>query len=239
MGCPGWPPALSSPGRIRPYRRTITLMRGRSGTAPLRAWALVAGYVGVASALALGLFFALADPFGANLRTWSWLGPANDALTIAMAPAQAIAMVLLWRTIRPAPVVAALTWLTIAALAANAAVSGMLLAGTASLDTQYLFAIPMIILMFGALLAAGIRMLRDRREPPALGRRTARWAVVIGAAGIAALLLFSLAYLFPDGSAGQLALFIIGGVPGGIAYLGYPAWWLALGLRPSRDGASG
>ncbi|WP_193597581.1 hypothetical protein [Microbacterium sp. YJN-G] len=53
-------------------------MRGRAGIAPLRAWALVVGYMGVASALALALFFALADPFGVHLRTWSWLGPAND-----------------------------------------------------------------------------------------------------------------------------------------------------------------
>ncbi|REJ05118.1 hypothetical protein DY023_11085 [Microbacterium bovistercoris] len=189
------------------------------------------GYVGVASALALLLFFALADPFGANLRTWSWLGPANDVLSMVMVPAQTIAMVLLWHALRPAPVVAVLTGLTIVALVAGAVVTGRMLAGEATLDTQFLFAIPMIVLMFATLLAAGLRVLRDRRHPTVIGRRTARWAMITGGAGIAAMLLFALAYAFPAGSAGQLAFFIVGGVPGAVAYVGYPVWWLVLGLR--------
>ncbi|MFC4138511.1 MULTISPECIES: hypothetical protein [unclassified Microbacterium] len=204
---------------------------GRVGTAPLRAWALVVGYVGAASALALLLFFALADPFGVNLRTWSWLGPANDALSIVMAPGQAVAMVLLWQAMRPAPVVAVLTWLTIAALFAGAVVTAMMLAGLATLDTQYVFAIPMIVLMFAALLAAGLRVLRDRAHQTAIAPGAARWAVITGASGIVALLIFALGFLFPAGSAVQLVVFIVGGIPGAIAYLGYPVWWLVLGLR--------
>lgn len=212
------------------------------------------GYVGVASALALTLFFALSDPFGADLRTWSWLGPANDVLSVVMVPAQSIAMVLVWRALRPAPIVAALTWLTIAALVAAAVVTVRMLAGAATLETQFLFAIPQIVLMFGWLLAVGLHRLRehgrrdadhsrdldrarepdrarDPDEPLLLTRGLAIWAVVAGAAGIAGLMLFSLAYAFPAESAGQLAFFIAGGVPGAIAYVVFPFWWLVLGLR--------
>ncbi|WP_022888536.1 hypothetical protein [Agromyces italicus] len=212
-------------------------------TASVRAWALVTGYVGVASALALVLFFGLSDPFGQNLRTWSWLGPANDVLLIVMVPAQAVAMVLVWRAIRPAPIVAGLTWLTIAALVAAATVTARMLAGAATLDTQFMFAVPQIVLMFWWLLAVGLRALRRRRDaapdaardaaPDALTRGLARWAVITGGAGLAALLLFALAYVFPAESAGRLAFFVIGGVPGAVAYLGFPVWWLMLGVRRS------
>ncbi|GAA1815220.1 hypothetical protein GCM10009749_26150 [Agromyces neolithicus] len=209
-------PAPQPPPRSAP-RRTA-----------LRRWAFTTGYLGLASALALALFFALADPFGVQLRTWYWLGPANDVLSIALAPAQIVAALLLWRALAPSATLGALAVVMSLATAYLAVTTVRMLMGGATLDDQYVAAIPAIVLMFGFLIAVGLVGLVRARMCHIL----ARWAVVIGSAGLAALLVFAIGFLLPAGSAGQWAVFIIGGVAGAFAYVAYPVWWLVVGSIP-------
>ncbi|GAA1759506.1 hypothetical protein [Agromyces humatus] len=194
----------------------------------LRRWAFTTGYLGLASALALALFFALADPFGAELRTWYWLGPANDVLSVVLALAQIVAALLLWRALAPSATLAALAVVMSLATAYLAVTTVRMLMGLATLDDQYVAAIPAIALMFGFLVAAGLVGLRRDR----MCHRLARWAVAIGSAGGAALLVFAIGFLLPAGSAGQWTVFIIGGIAGAFAYVAYPVWWLVVGLIP-------
>ena len=191
----------------------------------LRLWAFATGYLGLASSLTLALFYGLADPFGVNLRTWSWLGPANDVLSVVAAPAQSVAALLLWRRLAPSATLAVLAVLLSVGNAAMAVVTVRMLMGVDTLQDQFTVAIPAIALMFGFLLAVGLLGARRR----VLGRRLARWAVVIGGAGIAAMLLFAVGFLLPQGSPGQWAMFVAGGVPAALGYVAYPVWWLVLG----------
>ncbi|KRE21762.1 hypothetical protein [Agromyces sp. Soil535] len=193
--------------------------------AALRTWAFATGYLGLASALALALFFGLADPFGVELRTWFWLGPASDVLSVALAPTQIVAAILLWRALAPSATLAALAVVMSLATAYMAVTTVRMLMGVATLDDQYVAAIPAIVLMFGFLLAVGL--VGSRRDR--MSRRLARWAVVIGAAGVAAMLAFAIGFALPAGSAGQWTVFVIGGIPAAIAYVAYPVWWLVLG----------
>ncbi|QUY63428.1 Hypotetical protein [Gulosibacter molinativorax] len=127
------------------------------GIAPLaRAWSLTAGYLSIMSALALILFFALADPYGAQLPRWMWLGPANDVLSMALAPVIAIAAVLLWRRLGGV-LLGLFTVLLGLGNMVLAVVTGLMLAGAATLETQTIFAVPMIIAMFVWLVLAGLQ----------------------------------------------------------------------------------
>ena len=202
------------------------------GTAvALRTWAFVTGYVGAASALAPALFFLLADPYGVRVRTWFWLGPANDALSIVLAPALIIAAVLVWRVLTPGVVVGALTFVMSAGYVAMAVVTVLMLAGRATLDTQYLAAVPTILVQFGWFIAVGFVSARRASLTPLLSR----WAFVLGIGGVAAIALFGAGFAMPAGSVAQSVLFIIGGILAGVAFMLVPVWWILLGVRAARS----
>lgn len=198
---------------------------------PLRIWAFVTGYVAAASALALALFFLLADPFGAQLRTWFWLGPANDALSIVLAPALIVASVLVWRMLTPGVIVGALTIIVSAGYVAMSVVTALMLAGRATLDTQYLAAVPTILAQFGWFIAVGFVGVRRA----SLTRLLSRGAFVLGIAGLAAIAVFAVGFAMPTGSAAQSILYLVGGIPGGVAFVLVPVWWILLGVRAAPN----
>jgi len=92
---------------------------------------------------------------------------------------------------------------------------------------QFAVSIPTLVVMFAWFVMVGIRGARSGR----LSRGLARAASVVGIAGVAGLLAFAIGLALPAGSPAQWAVFIIGGVPGGIAYLGLTVWWLVLAAR--------
>lgn len=205
----------------------MTAVAREPGTAVLRSWAFTTGYLGIASFVAGVLFFALSDPFGARLRTWSWLGPANDVLSVVFAATMIVAVVLVWREIARGVVVAVLTLATCLLQAWGALVTVRMLMGAATLNGQFAAAIPALVVTLAWWITVGVVASRAGT----LNRLLTRSAVVLGITGLVGFAVFGVGLLLPAGSPSQWVAFIVGGVCGGAVYALLPVWWIVLG-RP-------
>lgn len=196
----------------------------------LRAWSFLTGIVATQSVAALAAFYVFSSPFTNAYSTWSWLGPANDVLTVILAPILSLAAILVWRALAPSRLLAVLTVLLILGQAIGAAVTVLLIARIVDLDAQFAAFVPVVLTMFGWLIAASIIGRRRGRIDAAL----ARWGVVIGLVMPIALGVVAIGFALPTGSAAQWTVFALAGVPGALAWCSYPIWWIVFSFRFDR-----
>jgi hypothetical protein len=191
-------------------------------TEQLRIFSGLQGFVSAAGLLALVLFFTLATPFGAEQRRWSWFGPVNDWLYVIGAAPWIVASVLLVIRVRGGALLWTLTVALGILVAAGAIVTLLMLAGKVGLDTQVLVAAPMTLVGFIWLWPAAAAAVRAAALPPWLlpFSIAVLLAFVIGSALVGA------AFVLPADSPARMVLFIVGGVPIGLAMVAFPAWWL-------------
>ena len=187
----------------------------------MRIWAGLHGFVSAASLIALVLFFVLATPFGAERRQWSWLGPVNDWLTVLGAAPWIIAMLLLAARVRAPEWFWVATFVVAAGVVAMAVVTLLLLAGRVGLSRQAAVALPVTVAAFVWVGVAAYLAGRSAAVPS--------WVEVFACALAGALLigaaLVGIAFALPEAS--RMPLFVVGGALGGLAWLGFPVWWLA------------
>lgn len=188
----------------------------------LRIWAGLHGFVSAASLIALVLFFVLATPFGAERRQWSWLGPVNDWLTVLGAAPWIVAMLLLAVRVRAPSWFWVATFIVAAGVVAMAVVTLLMLAGRAELTLQAAVALPVTVAAFAWVAVAAYFAGRAALVPS--------WVEVLASALAGALLLgaalIGVAFALPEAS--RMPLFVVGGALGGLAWLGFPMWWLVL-----------
>lgn len=189
----------------------------------LRIWAGVTGFMSAASLIALVLFFVLARPFGDEQRQWFWLGPVNDWLTVLSADPWIVATILFALRARLDGGWWILTGATIAGIAALAIATLAMLAGWTTLTVQAVVAVPSTVLAF--VWAAVATSAASRRAVVPDGVATI--ALVLLIALVVGALAIGVSFLVPEGPV-RIALWVIGGVPGGLAWLGYPAVWLGV-----------
>ncbi|WP_438853775.1 hypothetical protein [Agromyces sp. M3QZ16-3] len=195
-----------------------------AGTEQVRIWAGLQGFVSLASLVALILFFVLATPFSNPQSRWSWLGPVNDWLTAIGALPWIVAMVLLARYVAAGPWLWALTVVACAGAAALAIVTLLMLGGLADLRAQSVVAVVATVVAFAwAAVAAGVA-----RDAGALPGWLTVLAIAIAAALAACAVIGGIGFLAADGSALRSALFGIAVVLGGLAWIAFPVWWLAV-----------
>lgn len=188
----------------------------------LRIWAGLNGFVSAASLMALALFFVLATPFGAERRQWSWLGPVNDWLSVLGVAPWIVAMLLLAVRVRAPSWFWVATFVVAAGVVVMAVVTLLMLAGRADLSQQAAVALPVTVAAFAWLGVAAYFAGRAAVVPS--------WVEVLAYALAGALLIgaaiVGVAFALPQAS--RMPLFVVGGVLGGLAWLGFPAWWLAV-----------
>ncbi|GAA2035022.1 hypothetical protein GCM10009819_19260 [Agromyces tropicus] len=195
-----------------------------AGTEQVRIWAGLQGFVSLAALVALILFFVLATPFSTPQSRWSWLGPVNDWLAVIGALPWIVAMVLLARYVVAGPWLWALTVVACLGAAAIAIVTLLMLAGLADLQAQSVVAVVATVVAFAwSAVAAGVA--RDAGVLPG-------WLAVLAIALLAALVACAIAggigFLAADGSAVRTVLFGVAVVLGGLAWIAFPVWWLAV-----------
>jgi len=191
-------------------------------TEQLRIWAGLQGFLSAAALLSLLLFFALATPFGAERRQWSWLGPVNDWLSVVGAVPWIVAMVLLAGRARAPVWVWVLTGAVAAGIVAGAVVTLLMLAGRATLPLQATVTLPVAVAGYAWMAIVG----GYAAGAVAIARWVALFAYVLLAALLLAVAVVGLAFALPESS--RTPLFVIGGVVGGLAWAGFPVWWLAV-----------
>ncbi|WP_353826465.1 hypothetical protein [Agromyces sp. SYSU T0242] len=194
------------------------------GTDQVRIWAGLQGFVSLAALVALILFFVLSTPFSTPQARWSWLGPVNDWLAVIGAVPWIVAMLLLARYVAAGPWLWALTVLACVGAAAIAIVTVLMLAGLADLQAQSIVAVAATLVAF-AWAAVVSAVARDAGVLPP-------WAAILAIAVIAAFLagavVAGLAFAAADGSALRTVLFAVAVGVGGLAWIAFPVWWLAV-----------
>ncbi|MFT4137346.1 hypothetical protein [Microbacterium sp.] len=203
-------------------------MSGDEMAEQVRIWAGVTGFLSAASLLALVLFFALARPWGDVQAGWFWLGPTNDWLSVLGAVPWIVATILLARHARLGGAWWVLTGAVVAGIAAMAIVTLVMLAGRTTLEVQTITALPAVLLAFVWTAIATSAAVRQG----ALPGWVAGLAVALVVALVVGALLIGVAFLVPEGPS-RVVLWVVGGVPGGLAWLGYPAAWLCIAARVS------
>jgi hypothetical protein len=193
-------------------------------TEQLRIWAGLQGFISAASLIALLLFFALATPFGSEQRQWSWLGPVNDWLSVIGAAPWIVASVLLAMRVRAPWWFWMLTAFVGIAVLAAALVTVLMLAGRATLQMQFAFSIPMIAVSFLWLAFAGVLGVRSVTLPPWMGV----FAVGVAVAFALGAALAGIAFAFSEASGWRMPLLIAGAVPGFLAMIALPVWWICV-----------
>lgn len=187
-------------------------------TEQLRIFSGLQGFVSAAGLLALLLFFGLA--FGAEARRWAWLGPVNDWLYVLGAAPWIVASVLLVLRVRGGAPLWILTGVLCVLIVAGAVVTMLMLAGKVGLSAQFAVAGPMTFVGFIWLWPASAAAVGAAALP--------RWVLVYAIALLVAMLvggaIVGAAFLLPE--AARMPLFIVGGIPIGLAMIGFPAWWL-------------
>jgi hypothetical protein len=193
-----------------------------------RTAALLTGVAGVVGNVFLVLFFALARPIDI-LTGYSWLGPANDAVTVA----QFIAFVPVAVALRARlPVSRALdvtTALAVAAMAAYVALQVMLLAEVIAFETQVGFVMAAIAVVVAWVLQVSL----GAHRALALPRPVTRLGVLVGAAFFAGSVLVASGFAVPDPM--RSILFGLGGALGGLAWLALPVFPLLLATHVFKE----
>lgn len=189
----------------------------------LRIWAGLSGFTNAAALIALVLFFALATPFGDARRQWFWLGGVNDWLSVFAAGPWIVATVLLAARAHLDGAWWILTGAVIAGIAVLAILTLTMLAGWTTLLLQSVVSVPTVVLAFVWAAVAT----RSAVEHAVLPGWLATLALVLVIALLAGGALVAVSFLVPEGPI-RIALWVIGGVPAGFAWVGYPALWLSI-----------
>ncbi|GLK28763.1 hypothetical protein GCM10017608_26980 [Agromyces luteolus] len=203
---------------------TDIAMGSAAGTEQVRIWAGLQGFVSLAALVALVLFFTLATPFSTPQPRWSWLGPVNDWLAVIGAVPWIVAMVLLARHLTAGPWLWALTVLACIGAAAIAIVTLLMLGGLADLQAQTIVSVVATVVAFAWAAVAAV----VAREAGVLPAWLAVLAIAITAALVATAIAGGIGFLAPDGSALRSTLFGVAVVLGGLAWIAFPVWWLAI-----------
>ncbi|QAY72158.1 hypothetical protein ET445_01210 [Agromyces protaetiae] len=201
--------------------------RARDPDLSLRLWAFLAGGSGVVALVPLIGFFALGAPFAGTYTRWSWLGPANDALSIIVMPATAVFAVFVARRLR-SRVAWVLTGLLVVAAGALVWATAAMLHGAVGFEVQFVVAVPFAVAMFAWTLVASRRAARRGM----LGAGMSRWGVIMAVSALAGVALFGAGLLLGGvADAAETALLIAAGIPTAAAWLAFPVWCVALAYR--------
>lgn len=192
-------------------------------TEQLRIWAGVAGFMNAAALISLVLFFALAMPFGDARRQWFWLGGANDWLAVLSAGPWIVATVLLAVHAHLRGAWWILTGAVVVGIAAMAILTLTMLAGWTTLGLQSAVSVPVVLLAF-VWAAVVLHAAAGRAAVP---QWVATLAVVLLIALVVGGVLVGLSFLVPEGPV-RVALAVTGGIPGGLAWVGYPVLWFCV-----------
>ncbi|MFI9813896.1 hypothetical protein [Saccharothrix variisporea] len=177
----------------------------------VRGWAVVAGVAGLAADVSLVLFFAVDQPWRPGVHGTGWLGPTNDVLVVVQFAALVPPAVRLRRG----------ALLGVPAMVAVVLLQVLLVAGVLSFEVQV---VPVTV---GIALVIGWVLLVSRRAR--LPRRAARVGTAVSLAYFAGLVVVLASLLLPWGSTAQRIGFGLGGLVGGVGFLGFGVWplWLA------------
>jgi hypothetical protein len=188
----------------------------------------IGAVLGIASLATLILMFAIEVPRGGPYR----FGTTNDLLSAGFS---ALFIPIAWRLARALPPgqgFRALTWATLGAAAAGTVLPILLVAGVLPFAIQT----PLVVACFEIqalwLVAAG----RQWQRLPGL-RRFGRLSQAVGASFIAGTVIVAGGFALPDGPL-RLAAWAVGGLAGGVAWIGWPYWYHAAAtvLRRSSEG---
>jgi hypothetical protein len=193
-----------------------------------RTAALLTGVTGVVGNVFLLLFFALARPFDIHTG-YSWLGPANDAVTVAQFIAFVPVAVALRARLPVSRALDVMTAVAVAAMAAYVALQVMLLAEVIAFETQVGFVMVAIALVVAWVLQVSLSAHRTL----ALPRPVTRLGVLTGAGFFAGSVLVASGFAVPEPM--RSILFGIGGVLGGLAWLALPVFPLLLATHVFKE----
>ena len=209
----------------------MTDMDVRVGVEPdigARATALVTGVAGLVANVFLALFFALARPF--DIYTgYSWLGPANDAVTVAQFAAFVPVAVALRARLPVSRALDVVTALAVAAMAAYVALQVLLLADVLAFETQVVFVMAAIVVVVAWVLQVSLSAHRTHSLP----RPVTRLGVLVGAAFFAGFVLVASGFAVPEPM--RLVLFGLGGALGGLSWLALPVFPLLLATHVFKE----
>ena len=193
-----------------------------------RTTALVTGVVGLVGNVFLALFFALARPFDVHTG-YSWLGPANDAVTVAQFAAFVPVAVALRARLPVSRALAAMTSLAVAAMAACVVLQVLLIAEILTFETQVGYVVVAIAVVMAWILQVSLIAHRTL----ALPRPVTRLGVLIGAAFFAGAVLVASGFAVPEPM--RLVLLGLGGALGGLAWLALPVFPLLLATHVFKE----
>ncbi|WP_166876064.1 hypothetical protein [Salinibacterium sp. ZJ450] len=204
----------------------------RIARSKMRAFAQLSAVTGIIAGLFLLGYYTFGDPFPLVPTGWSWAGFfgnfASVASLIALMPVAFALWVLLpaSRTLR--------VWTVLGGASMALIALSCLLLVLRQIDFQVqgvTFAI-CIAFVFGWQFVVSQQARRLQPEQDGL---LWRWGSALGSIGIAAEVVLASALLLPWGSAAQLLVLTVGGVPSVLSWLALPLWTLAL----SRDDFAG
>ena len=193
-----------------------------------RTTALVTGVAGLVGNVFLALFFALARPFDVHTG-YSWLGPANDAVTVAQFAAFVPVAVALRARLPVSRALDAMTSLAVAAMAAYVVLQVLLIAEILTFETQVGYVVVAIAVVMAWILQVSLSAHRTL----ALPRPVTRLGVLVGAAFFAGAVLVASGFAVPEPM--RLVLFGLGGALGGLAWLALPVFPLLLATHVFKE----
>jgi hypothetical protein len=193
-----------------------------------RTAALVTGVAGLVGNVFGALFFALARPFDVHTG-YSWLGPANDAVTVAQFAAFVPVAVALRARLPVSRALDATTSLAVAAMAAFVVLQVLLIADVLALETQVGYVVVAIVVVMAWILQVSLSAHRTL----ALPRPVTRLGVLVGAAFFAGAVLVASGFAVSEPV--RLLLFGVGGALGGLAWLALPVFPLLLATHVFKE----
>jgi hypothetical protein len=190
------------------------------------ACARAAGLAGIAANGLLAGFFAFR---GAGSSAGELLGPAND-LVGSLASGLMIPVALSVRRLLPeGRAIGTVQALGLASMGVLTVSGPLLVLGVMPFQTSTAITLGAAMVLAGWLLAVNRWMRRRGTLRPEL----ARLGEVVGAATLAAGAVAASGWvLLPQGSTTQVVVLVLAGVPGVLAWIATPVWFLRLGSRP-------
>ena len=193
-----------------------------------RATAIVSGVAGLVANVFLALFFALARPFDIHTG-YSWLGPANDAVTVAQFATFVPVAVALRARLPVSRALNVMTSLAVAAMVAYVVLQVLLIADVLAFETQVGYVMVAIVVVVAWILQVSLSAHRTL----ALPRPVTRLGVLVGAAFFAGFVLVASGFAVPEPM--RLVLFGLGGALGGLAWLAIPVFPLLLATHVFKE----
>ncbi len=187
-------------------------------------WALVSGVTGVIANVALILFFALAQPWGAANPQFMWLGTANDAIIVVQFAAFIPVALALLDRLPAGRTVQLATAAAVAAMGAVMTLQLLLIAGLLSFEVQVYPVTAAFAVVFGWVLTTS----RTGYRTGALPRRAARIGLFLGSSLPVGLFVAAVGLLIPDGVAARYIPIALGVVVAASGWLALPLWPLVL-----------